>query len=50
MLTPTARFCSEEKLKKRKADRLIGMIKQRAFVIEDVRAETIWKIELQQQY
>ena len=40
-----ARFCSEEKLKKRTADRLIRMIKQRAFVIEDIRAETIREIE-----
>ncbi len=39
-----ALFCSEEKLKKRTANRLIGMIKQRAFVIEDIRADTIREI------
>ena len=49
MLTRTefqiAKFCTEEKLKKRTSDRLIGMIKTRAFVIEDIRADSIREIE-----
>jgi hypothetical protein len=40
-----ALFCSEEKLKKRTSNRLTAMIKQRAFVIEDIRADTIREIE-----
>ena len=40
-----AKFCTEEKLKKRTSDRLIGMIKTRAFVIEDIRADSIREIE-----
>ncbi len=40
-----ARFCSGEKLKKTTANRLIEMIKQGAFFIEDIRAETIREIE-----
>ena len=34
-------FCTEEKLKKRIYDRLIGRIKTRDFVIEDIRADSI---------
>jgi hypothetical protein len=49
MLTRTefelAKFCTEEKLKKRTSDRLIAMIKTRAFVIEDIRADSIREIE-----
>ncbi len=40
-----ALFCSEEKLKQRTSNRLSGMIKQRAFVIEYIRADTIREIE-----
>ena len=40
-----ARFCAEEKLKKRTSDRLLAMIKRRDFVIEDIRAETIRELE-----
>ncbi len=40
-----ARFCTEEKLKKRASDRLIHMIKRRAFVVEDLHAESIREIE-----
>ena len=54
MLTQTedqlARFCSEETLKTitaklNQANRLNGMIKQRAFVIEDIRSDIIPEIE-----
>ena len=40
-----ARFCTEEKLKKRASDRLIRMIKRRAFIVEDLHAESIREIE-----
>jgi hypothetical protein len=40
-----AKFCTEEKLKKKTSDRLISMIKQRAFVIEDIHADSIREIE-----
>ena len=40
-----AKFCAEEKLKKRTSDRLISMPKKRDFVIEDIRAETIRELE-----
>jgi hypothetical protein len=35
-----AKFCAEEKLKNKSADRLISMIKRC-----DIRAETIWELE-----
>ncbi len=38
------KFCTEEKLKKRTSDRL-GMLKERAFMIEDLRADSIREIE-----
>ncbi len=40
-----AKFCTEEKLKKRTSDRLLGMLKGRAFTIEDLRADSIREIE-----
>jgi hypothetical protein len=40
-----AKFCTEEKLKKRTSDRLLGMLKERAFIIEDLRADSIREIE-----
>jgi len=39
-----AKFCTEEKLKKRTSDRLVGMIKTR-FCDEDIRADSIREIE-----
>ena len=32
-------------MKKRTSDRHLGMLKERAFIIEDLRADSIWKIE-----
>ncbi len=40
-----AKFCTEEILRKKTSDRLIRMIKQRAFVIEDIHADSIREIE-----
>ncbi len=40
-----SKFCAEEKLKKKTSDRLVSMTKRRAFVIEDIRAETIRELE-----
>jgi hypothetical protein len=40
-----AKFCTEEKLKKRTSDRLLGMLKERAFILEDLRADSILEIE-----
>ena len=40
-----AKFCTEERLRKKTSDRLIRMIKQRAFVIEDIHADSIREIE-----
>ncbi len=40
-----AKFCTEEKLKKPTSDRLLGMLKGRAFIIEDLRADSIREIE-----
>ena len=37
--------CTEEKLKKRTSDRLLGMLKERAFILEDLRADSILEIE-----
>ena len=39
-----SKFCAEEKLKKKTSDHLLS-IKRRDFVIEDIRAETIRKLE-----
>ena len=36
-----AKFCTEERLRKKTSDRLIRMIKRRAFVIEDIHADSI---------
>ncbi len=38
-------FFTEERLRKKISDRLIGMIKQRAFVIEDINADSIQELE-----
>ncbi len=40
-----AKFYTEERLRKKTSDRLIRMIKQRAFVIEDIHADSIREIE-----
>ena len=40
-----AKFCTEERLRKKTSDRLIGMIKHRAFVIEDINADSIRELE-----
>ena len=40
-----AKFCTEERLRKKTSDRLIRMIKRRAFVIEDIHADSIREIE-----
>jgi hypothetical protein len=40
-----ANFCTEEKLKKRTSDRLLGMLKERAIFLEDLRADSIREIE-----
>ena len=40
-----AKLCTEERLKKKTSDRLIRMIKRRAFVIEDIHADLIREIE-----
>ena len=40
-----ARFCTEENLNQRASDRLIRMIKRRAFIVEDLHAESIREIE-----
>ena len=40
-----ARFCTEEKLKKRASGRLIHMIKRRAFIVEDLHTESMREIE-----
>ena len=36
-----AKLCTEERLRKKTSDRIIRMIKQRAFVIEDIHADSI---------
>ena len=43
-------FCAEEKLKKKKSDCLITMIKRRDFVIEDICVETIRELETLRKY
>ena len=49
LLTPSefrfAKFCAEQKLKKRTSDCLLGMLKERAFVLEDLHADSIREIE-----
>jgi hypothetical protein len=40
-----AKFCAEQKLKKRTSDCLLGMLKERAFVLEDLHADSIPEIE-----
>ncbi len=40
-----ARFCTEETLSKKVSDRLIGMQKWRAFIMEDLRADSIRETE-----
>ena len=40
-----AKLCTEERLRKKTSDRIIRMIKQRAFVIEDIHADSIREIE-----
>ncbi len=46
IITRTVKFCSEEKLKKKSADRFISMIKRHDFVVENIlRAETIRDLE-----
>ncbi len=45
LLKRSARFCTEEKLKKRVSDRLIRMINRHAFIIEDLYADSIREIE-----
>jgi hypothetical protein len=49
LLSPTefrfAKFCTEYKLKKRTSDCLLGMLKERAFILEDLHADSIWEIE-----
>jgi hypothetical protein len=38
-------FAPNKKLKKRTSDCLLGMLKERAFVLEDLHADSIWEIE-----
>ena len=49
LLTPSefrfAKFCAEQKLKKRTSDCLLGMLKERAFILEDIHADSILEIE-----
>ena len=40
-----AKFCTEHKLKKRTSDCLLGMLKERAFILEDLHADSIREIE-----
>jgi hypothetical protein len=49
LLSPTefrfAKFCTEHKLKKRTSNCLLGMLKERAFILEDLHADSIREIE-----
>ncbi len=40
-----SKFCAEENLKKKTSDCLISLVKRPDFMIEDIRAETIWELE-----
>jgi hypothetical protein len=40
-----AEFCAEQKLKKRIPDGLLGMLKERAFIVEGLRVGSILEIE-----
>ena len=40
-----AKLCTDERLRKKTSDRIIRMIKQRSFVIEDIHADSIREIE-----
>ena len=49
LLTPTelrfAKFCTVQKLKKRTSDCLLGMLKERAFIVKELHADSIWENE-----
>ena len=49
LLSPTefrfAKFCTEHKLKKRTSNCLLGMLKERAFILKDLHADSIREIE-----
>jgi hypothetical protein len=40
-----AKFCTEHKLKKRTSDCLLGMLKERAFILKDLHVDSIREIE-----